>query len=217
MRGNARDAVYALTDHRHPRELSKDEVAVLIDHGNALDAEIRTLLRGTGTVLNMGLIVLALIVTLTKDISRDVSFPILPTLLGIPAAWNFLNGSEIAVLAEVRDRIASRVNLHYGTPILLWRIASDVRRGSLGTNLLNYMLGIFYMVACTGSIWYSVARVNDETREPLGVWYPILTSFVTLITTALVLVTYREVTRDRKKTNENLDQVFGHTTRPESA
>lgn len=216
FRGNAPNTVYRLIDHRNPVDLNEKEVSVLIDHANALDAEIRILLRGSGTTLNLGLIVLALAVSVTKDVSRDIALPTLIPLLGIAASWNFLNAAEIAALAEVRDRIASRVNIYYKTPVLLWRIASDVRRGSPGTLAMNGMLALTYFGISITAVGYAFVRaVQEGANSPIDFWYPYIVIVLFLATTSTVVICYREVVKDRNIVKRNLRLVFGMYGDPE--
>jgi hypothetical protein len=130
---------------------------------------------------------------LTKEVSRDIAVLILVCLLAYAAFTQFRNMADVAVMAEVRDRIAHRVNLHYGRPVLNVRLISDIRRGSTATTAANGFLAALYVGSAVACVVYSWNRAQDIERVVGRAWYVVLTAAIVMCAIALVMFSYSEI------------------------
>ena len=202
---------------RSERVLSGADLEVLREQARDFDLEIRTALRSTTTVMTVALIVLTLGVSLTKDVSRDIGLLVLFPLLAIVATFHAQVAADVAVMAEVRDRLASIVNHETKYPLLNVRLISDIRRfaaGTVGMNAVVGLAGAFTMYFALDYAW-DRSKADSVPRVFAGGAYFWLMLAVIVLTIAAILLAMADIGVGRKAILNHLDDVFGCKTRPD--
>jgi len=180
------------------------------------DTEIRLSLRNNSSIIGLGLTIVAISVALTKDVSRDLTVLFINPLLGYVAVMHLLNTADVAVMAEVRDRMAHVLNLYFGQPIVNARLVSDIRRGSRATMAINALLGLIFASAVLGSCGYAWSRWREGALDQWGMPYFVLDSLFIATTLWSVRSAFLEIAANRLESYRVLDEVFGLETRPDS-
>lgn len=195
--------------------MSQADADVLIDQTNKFDSEIRTALRSTSTAVTVALIVLTFGVSLVKDVNRDIGLIVLFPLVGLVTTIHAQAAADVAVMAEVRDRLAVIVNRRARYPLLNVRLISDVRRLSLGTVAINLVLAFGVVVAGIAIIRYAWSR-GSVSYLPFGPrsYFAVMLALVVL-SCAAVLLAILDEKRGREAILQHLDDVFGCDTRPD--
>jgi hypothetical protein len=193
---------------------SDSEVTVLTDQVNAFDAEIRTALRSTATILTIAVVVITLGVSLAKDV-RDIGLLVFFPLLAIVATFHTQVAADVAVMAEVRDRLASVVNHKVKYPLLNVRLISDVRRFAMGTVAMNTAIGIACALAAAAALRYGWDRSTADPPVFGGKAYFWLMLALIVLPVAAVVLAIADIGVGRKAILRHLDDVFGCSTRPD--
>jgi hypothetical protein len=107
----------------------------------------------TGSVTPCHRVVITLGISLAKDV-RDIGLLVFLPLLAIVATFHAQVAADVAVMAEVRDRLASVVNQKVKCPLLNVRLISDVRRFAMGTVAMNTAIGIACALAVAAALLY---------------------------------------------------------------
>jgi uncharacterized BrkB/YihY/UPF0761 family membrane protein len=188
---------------------------VLTDQVNNFDQEIRTALRSTTTAITIALVILALGVSLTKDISRDIGLLVLFPLLALVVSVHAQVAADVAVMAEVRDRLASIVNNQKQYPLLNVRLISDVRRFAMGTVAINTVMTVSTVGAAFASLIYAWHRSTANPQVFGGKAYFWLMLTLILLSVTAVVLAIADVGVGRKAMLKHLDDVFGCKTRPD--
>ena len=158
--------------------------------------------------MNMVLILGAIVLSLTKDVSRDIALLVFPLLLGIAGVYNLNNAAEVAALAEQRDRLSSIVNSTLPKSVFLHRIVADRQRGSAGTMAVYVMAGMVVVGAVV------VGLINATS---IGGWLLVLQVGVSFVVCGAFVIGVVEISRVRLYVNNKLDTALGSDSRPPTA
>ncbi len=192
-----------------PSTIKPKDIEYMIDEINALNKEAHQYLRLPHLILNLAFSALPLVIAQSwGGKPTDLSLLVAPLVFGILAMYNLNLAAEAAGLSEIRDRLANQVNKAIKQPIFLMRVLSDARRGSPGT-VAAYGLAIVVILI---TMTYGLIHAKQVNQ-----WWFLLQITVTFIPILATSIGVIELAHTRIKINDELDSIFGQSSRPTSA
>lgn len=196
------------TSVARPSPLTDVALSAALEEIHFLDGEIRNLIRNSAQLVASAFALGALGVTLSKDVSPNLSLGVLPILLTGLAVYSINVSTDVAALAEQRDRLSAWFNRSLQQQVLVTRLISDVRRGSRGT-AAAYSLSTFIVIASIVA-----GLVNASPQGGLLLVYQWLVSVLCVAAIGFAFADFLVV---RGRVNEALDIILGAGDRPRSA
>jgi len=197
--------------------LTKEQRDHLAGEINRLDSEINQYLRITSGPMQLALTVIATIIGAANKGSielssfnitltiRDIVLFTSPILLSIIALYNVNVSTQVAVMAEIRDRLSYRLNKALGNPIYVQRVAGNLRRNSRGTILAYGLSSIVVLIIM------ALGFLNVMQREKILLDIQLVITILCLVSLAIALL---ELFTSRKEINTLLDKIYGPDDRP---
>lgn len=180
--------------------LKPTDIEYMIEEINSLNKEAHEYLRMPHLLFSLAISVLPLfIVQVSNGKSADIVLLVAPLICGILATYNLNIAAEAAGLAEMRDRLANKVNLALNQPIYLMRLHSRVRRGYPGTIAAYSLVSIVIAITIAHGLVYA---------WQVGGWRWGAQIVVTLISVVAVMVAIVEFVSTRKTFKRKLDTIF---------
>jgi hypothetical protein len=195
-------------------EKADTKLAYLVQEINSLETQIHEYLRLTPTTLSVIFAASGVAIALgysnsSTPMMRNIVLVIFPVMIGLLMVYHFNVASEVAGLAEQRDRLRAQANRALGgRKVFVGRLVSDVRRGSWGTWTL-YALAVCILA---GAIWLGFQNALHE-----GIWWIRAQTISTIITVIALAIATAEISITRIKVNKKLDKEFGTRDRPPTA
>lgn len=198
----------------HRKEKADTKLAYQVQEINSLETQIHEYLRLTPTTLNVIFAASGAAIALgysssSTSMMRSIVLVIFPVMIGLLMVYHFNVASEVAGLAELRDRLRAQANRALGgRKVFVGRLVSDVRRGSWGTWTM-YALAVCIL---TGAIGLGFQNASHE-----GIWWVRAQIVSTVITFVALVIATSEIANTRIKVNDKLDKEFGTRDRPPTA
>jgi hypothetical protein len=199
--------------------LSDKNVAYIAKEIYSLETQIHEYLRLTPYSMNLPVIAAGAVLAIgfsstVPSTLQGVLLMIFPAVVSIMLVYHFNVASEVAGLAEHRDRLRTLANIALKEPVFVGRLVSNQRRGSLGTWAALALITVIVGAAMGAGLW-NAWRLGVQSSSA---WWFIGQLVVTFgIAIPAIGVSFAEISLTRGRVNDSLDVVFGSDTRPGTA
>jgi hypothetical protein len=200
-------------DSRPASTLENRHVELMVQEIHELNQQIHNYLRITPTTMGLAATLIGGATALyTTNLSEFVHFGVLlvlPVVMSILLSYHFSVASEVAVLAEVRDRLSYRVNSALGRPVFVTRVASDLLRGSTPAWTQLAPVGFLMLVVMVLGI-VNAWEINTK-------WLFAIQLISNILVAMSLVISFFHISKKRVLINAALDEIYTNANRPSSA